>query len=195
MVIKHKRGNKNSAPPAQVSELLFALDEKEVITNFGSGNETIFSPGMEIPVGGLFLRYSLPGIPVPDSKYFRIPNGQSVSEPGSLFDGKKIPNITGSTIAITIINNLYPSMSWMASVDPADITALNVGDDISGPGIPPDAYLLAVNYNVNLITIGDRNTGTNHAGPFDLLESAAASVTGKFKPFDGMGITPYFRIK
>lgn len=163
-------------PTAYLAELLFALDTKEIFTSFdGTSNTKIFSLQDLLPIGtSILVDSSLPGTPVPGNSW-AVENGQTISDSNSPYNGKRIRNLVGAVIILTVLSFSNALKTITLSLN--DIHAVNVWDKISGTGIPANSFVLSVNYNTGVIQIGNTASMALTAGTLSAVSSV--SITGE----------------
>jgi len=163
-------------PIAYLAELLFALNTKEIFTSFdGTTNTKIFSLQDLLPIGTtILIDSSLPGTPVPGNSW-AIENGQVISDSESPYNGKRIRNLVGAVIALTVLSFSNTLKTITLSLN--DISAVAVWDKVSGTGIPANSFVLTVNYSTGVIQIGSTATMALTTGT--LTSVSSVTVTGE----------------
>lgn len=174
--IRHRRGNRSGMPAAYLAELLFALDTKEIFTSFdGTSNTRIFSFQDLLPVGtSILVDSNLPGTPVPGNSW-AVENGQMILNADSPYNGKRIRNLVGAVIILTVLSfsNTLKTVTFSLN----DIFAVNVWDKISGTGIPANSFVLSVNYSTGTVQLGSTATMALTTGTLTAVSSV--NITGE----------------
>lgn len=170
-------------PIAYLAELLFALNTKEIFTSFdGTTNTKIFSLQDLLPIGTtILIDSSLPGTPVPGNSW-AIENGQVISDSESPYSGKRIRNLVGAVIALTVLSFSNTLKTITLSLN--DISAVAVWDKVSGTGIPANSFVLTVNYSTGVIQIGSTATMALTTGTLTAVSSVTVTGEKRFLRMD-----------
>jgi hypothetical protein len=85
---------------------------------------------------------------------FVIANGQLISDADSLFNNKRVRNLNGADVVLTLTWTADAGGAY-ASVSAVEIEALNDRDDATGSGIAANTIITDIDYDTNIITISD----------------------------------------
>jgi hypothetical protein len=123
-----------------------------------SDNETKTAMTMEYPflVGSVVARYEgIPGVSLP-----AVPaslascSGQLISDAASPFNGKRLPNLNGQTVNLTL-NFTANAGGATTTVNAADVAAIALHDWVTGSGIAALTYVKSFNYSTGALVISD----------------------------------------
>ena len=88
------------------------------------------------------------------SSLYKACDGTVISDSGSSSNGKRIRNLNGEDVVLTVSWTADAGGAY-ATVPLTDVTALNVGDWVTGSGIAADTMIKAIDEDTGIISITD----------------------------------------
>lgn len=128
---------------------------------------------------------SMPGAPALTS-YWKEMDGSVISDAASPFNGYRIRNMNGANVVLTLTWTSDAGGAY-ATVPSTDITALAVGDDVSGTGIAANSYISDITGTT--VTITDTAASGSISSTFtndgDFTRGGSVSNTGQKDAMQG----------
>lgn len=119
-------------------------------------------------------------------KYYTLANGATISDAASPYNGYRSPNYNGADVVLTGI----VWASGVATIPAVDLTALAVGDDVSGGAIASGAYISDITGTT--VTLTDTaisaTVDTTFTNDGRFIRGGAVSGIGKKDAFQGFAI-------
>lgn len=133
-----------------------------------------------LPVGGIIpFHKTLPSAPALADIFVEC-DGAAISDADSLFNGYRSPNLNGADVVLTLTWTADAGGAY-TTVAATDLTALAVGDDVTGSGIAADSYISDITGTTVTITdvsaTGSISSTFTNDGRF--LRGGATSGTGQ----------------
>jgi hypothetical protein len=106
-------------------------------------------------IGGLTSRCEMPGVTLPSlPASLAACSGQLISDAASPFNGKRLPNLNGENVVLTLTFTATAGGAT-ATVSEADRAAIALHDWVAGSGIAALTYVKSFNYSTGALVISD----------------------------------------
>ena len=106
-------------------------------------------------IGGLTSRCEMPNVILPSlPASLAACSGQLISDAASPFDGKRLPNLNGENVVLTLTFTATAGGAT-ATVAEADRAAIALHDWVTGSGIAALTYVKSFNYSTGALVISD----------------------------------------
>jgi len=159
----------NSLDDNSTVKALSALKGKEL-------NERVVILENAVPFAGCYLEVDPDFEPILIPENFKLCNGDIITSSLSLFVNRRTPNLSGATITIPAT---AASGVNVININPNDIFALNIGDPVTGTGIPANSVISSkTSSSITRANINGSWTGTNYANVNTTAIVTSITVTG-----------------
>ena len=103
-----------------------------------------------LPIGTVKNFYKPSSVP----NIFAEANGQLIDDSASPYHEKRLPNLNGADVVLTITFTADPSGSF-ATISTNDVDAIGLHDWVTGSGIEDHSYVKSIDYSTGEIIISD----------------------------------------
>lgn len=109
---------------------------------------------LESEIGDVIYKdANFPGV-ISTSSLYKACDGSIINDIDSPFYGQRIRNLNGEDVVLSVTWTADPAGAY-ATIPLTDVTALNVGDWVTGSGIAADTMIEAINEDTGIISITD----------------------------------------